>query len=398
MTPSVAAIVVGWNSKKDLPDCLNSLLEQDYENLKIVFVDNASIDGSADFVRTNFPTVTVVEPGKNLFFGGGNNFGMQYAWKEWKSDYFALLNPDAAADKDWISQSIKILQKDEQIAAVGPLVKFWQKFIDISFIYSDSSRAITLKTIATTPDDYHKIVTEYTGWQKRWEVDKQGNWLIENKLAAKIAVAAESKILKLEAVESGHKPTIVKLGGDEYKIDWQDNQAFVSLKQSTLDCAQWIVNSAGTMRDWFGVHYDRGYGDYLDEKFKNDTEVDGVNGVAMMLSAKALQQVGLFDLRYQMYVEETELCERFIKAGFKNQYIGSTQVRHKHMQSTSQQSRNRYLFWTSRHQLLLIWDYFGKRKFLIKLKGLFRQNVLLTFKLLFSLLKDLVRSKRQYLK
>ena len=69
--PSVHAIVLGYNTKKWLENCFDSLQKTDYPNLKAIYVDNASQDGSAEFVKKKFPQVEVIENEKNLGFTEG---------------------------------------------------------------------------------------------------------------------------------------------------------------------------------------------------------------------------------------------------------------------------------------------------------------------------------------
>ena len=65
----VSAIVVNWNGKDVLSGCLDSLLNQDYEDFEIFVVDNGSEDGSQAFVKNNFPSVHLIENEENLRFG-----------------------------------------------------------------------------------------------------------------------------------------------------------------------------------------------------------------------------------------------------------------------------------------------------------------------------------------
>ena len=65
---------------------------------EIILVDNASTDGSAEFVRTHFPRVRVIVLAENRGFSGGNNAGAREA----RGDYVAFLNNDTVADSSWL--------------------------------------------------------------------------------------------------------------------------------------------------------------------------------------------------------------------------------------------------------------------------------------------------------
>ena len=51
----VSIIIVNYNGKRWLKDCFDSLFRQTYKNYEIIFIDNASIDGSIEFVNANYP-------------------------------------------------------------------------------------------------------------------------------------------------------------------------------------------------------------------------------------------------------------------------------------------------------------------------------------------------------
>ena len=98
--PSISVIVVNFDGRQWLSACLDALAAQraapDFETL---VVDNGSTDGSAEFLRTRYPAVRVVETGRNLGFAGGNNAGVRAARGEW----IAFLNNDTVADPGWLA-------------------------------------------------------------------------------------------------------------------------------------------------------------------------------------------------------------------------------------------------------------------------------------------------------
>ena len=110
--PSVSVVVVGYNSCEWVSLCLASLTSQDYPTpYEILFVDNASSDDSADFVRLRFPTVRVIESGGNIGYSGGNNLGAHYA----TGKVLAFANPDTCADPSWLRELITPLVLDKSI-------------------------------------------------------------------------------------------------------------------------------------------------------------------------------------------------------------------------------------------------------------------------------------------
>jgi len=116
-TPSVTVIVISWNGGAVLHECLVSLREQTYP-CRVIVVDNGSTDGSQARVRQEFPEARLIENGRNLGFGEGNNIGMRAAMAD-GADYVALLNQDARADRQWMESLVRTAEGDKTIGAVG---------------------------------------------------------------------------------------------------------------------------------------------------------------------------------------------------------------------------------------------------------------------------------------
>lgn len=76
--PALSILLVNYNGLAHLEECLSSIETQDYRDFEVIMVDNASKDGSLDFVRTRFPWVKVVVSQTNLGFAGGNNLGIPH--------------------------------------------------------------------------------------------------------------------------------------------------------------------------------------------------------------------------------------------------------------------------------------------------------------------------------
>ena len=106
----VTVIIVNWNKKNLLNNCLTSLENQMFKDFDILVVDNGSTDGSIQLLRENYPTVNLIELGKNTGFCHANNIGIQNA----KSEYIALLNNDTEVDKNWLNELVEVLDKNEK--------------------------------------------------------------------------------------------------------------------------------------------------------------------------------------------------------------------------------------------------------------------------------------------
>ena len=87
----VSVVVVNYNGARYLDRCISAALAQDYPDLEVIVVDNASSDGSPDLLDEKFPGVLVVRNRENLGFAGGTNTGIRASHGE----YIFTLNNDA---------------------------------------------------------------------------------------------------------------------------------------------------------------------------------------------------------------------------------------------------------------------------------------------------------------
>jgi GT2 family glycosyltransferase len=107
----VSVIIVNWNGRHLLEDCLPSVLSQSYDDYEVVILDNGSTDGSVDWVQVHFPSVRLICCDRNLGFAAGNN----RAVSETQSDYVALLNNDAAPSPDWLQRLVEVMESSWSI-------------------------------------------------------------------------------------------------------------------------------------------------------------------------------------------------------------------------------------------------------------------------------------------
>ncbi len=112
----VSVIIVNWNTKGLLRDCLSSVYEHagevDYE---IIVIDNASTDGSASMVKNDFRQVILIENSKNRGFAAANNQGMAVA----KGRYVLLLNSDTVVLDNAIANTVCFADENPQAAVTG---------------------------------------------------------------------------------------------------------------------------------------------------------------------------------------------------------------------------------------------------------------------------------------
>jgi GT2 family glycosyltransferase len=103
--PCLSVVIVNWNGRDYLKECLNSLRRQTWKEFEIILLDNGSTDGSVEYVEENFPGwVRILANERNEGFSGGNNRGIRAA----SGKYIVLLNNDAQADPRWLEELVKV--------------------------------------------------------------------------------------------------------------------------------------------------------------------------------------------------------------------------------------------------------------------------------------------------
>ncbi len=120
-TPRVAVIVPNYNGARYLEECLSSLLAQGYRDRRVIVVDNASSDGSAEMVERRFPQVDLVRNPVNTGFAGGCNTGLRRGLEQ-GAEYLVLVNSDTRAEPDWLEELVAAADTDPCIGLCQSLI------------------------------------------------------------------------------------------------------------------------------------------------------------------------------------------------------------------------------------------------------------------------------------
>ena len=115
MDTKLSIIIPNFNGKLFLKTCLDSTRKQNYSFYEIIIIDNASSDGSVEYIRENYSEIILIQNKENLGFAAAVNQGI----KSSSSDYVFLLNNDVELESDCISNLLKCIEKDENIFAVS---------------------------------------------------------------------------------------------------------------------------------------------------------------------------------------------------------------------------------------------------------------------------------------
>lgn len=111
----VTIVIPNYNGKHFMEPCLSSLSEQTYKNFHILVVDNASSDGSIEYMEENYPDIELIKLQKNYGFSKAVNIGIQHS----RTPYVILLNNDTTVDTRYVEEMVKAIEKSPKIFSVS---------------------------------------------------------------------------------------------------------------------------------------------------------------------------------------------------------------------------------------------------------------------------------------
>jgi len=115
-TLDLSIIIVNWNTSRMLQDCLASVFAGlDGRSAEVIVVDNASDDGSADMVRSDFPRVRLIENSENRGFAAANNQALEVA----SGKYLLLLNSDTLIHGVVLPASVAYMDAHTDVGVMG---------------------------------------------------------------------------------------------------------------------------------------------------------------------------------------------------------------------------------------------------------------------------------------
>jgi GT2 family glycosyltransferase len=171
----LSIIILCWNDKKVIADCLHSIYANTHSTeFEVIVSDNGSTDGSVEFIRRNYPLVRVIENGSNLRFAKGNNVGIRFS----RGEYVLILNPDTIIHEGSLDTLVAFADKHPEAGAFGC------KVLNSDGSYQESGRpfasirgewvlALYLKPLGYLSDRLQPGV--YVGW--RGNTQRTVQWL-----------------------------------------------------------------------------------------------------------------------------------------------------------------------------------------------------------------------------
>ena len=363
MSPRVRAVVLNFNGGRHVIDCVEALRRTDWPaaDFEVVVVDNASSDGSDGELRRRFPDVEIRPTGANLGFPA-NNVAMADLDD---LDHVALVNNDAFVDRGWLRPLVDALEADPGLGAACPRILFAPRFLDLT-ITSPTFRpgtgdgrdlGVRLSGVEVDGDDAWRDAQRVRGFwglehgagdETRFEwsgaravvrvpaPDGSGRGLI----AVRLRLAAEGG--KEVTIDGGRGPVVVEVGADPAWVD-------VEMEGEPYD----VVNNVGSVLIEGGYGADRGYLQRDEGQFDEPEGVFAWCGGGVLLRRRYLEEVGLFDERFFLYYEDTDLAWRGRSRGWRYGYVPESRFRHIHA-ATSGEGSALFQHYVERNRLLML--------------------------------------------
>ncbi len=372
--PTVVVVVVNWNGKHLLGDCLQSLSKQDYpeDRYQVIVVDNGSTDGSTEWMRRHYPSVRVIDAGSNLGFAAANNLAIAQS----DSDYVALLNNDAAAESPWLTELVSVAEADPRVGAVNAKIWLTDNRLPIALVTSGcfvpgahDPRRLAAKVAVEALAGGSSARIEFTQGAFGLEHDPHGSfrWVspsAEIRVPIHDVNAGEVSLSMLPAPYPGVAPPRITfaVGGKTVSESAVPGDHAIDIKIPFVpEDTRPVIQNAGSIVLPDGAGSDRGtvivggeaYYDLDRGQYDAIEEVPAFCGAACLLRRAALEDVGVFDGGFFMYYEDTDLSLRLRKAGWRVLYAPSAHVRHTHS-ATSVEWSPMFCYFTERNRLLML--------------------------------------------
>ncbi|NIN65598.1 MAG: glycosyltransferase [Anaerolineae bacterium] len=125
----LSIIIVNWNTRDLLRDCLRSVYESEGDlAFEVIVVDNCSNDGSAEMVRMEFPQVHLIESDTNAGYACANNLGLQRL----EARHYLLLNPDTVLPSHALEEMVAFMDAHPEVGMAGPKLVMADGSLDLA--------------------------------------------------------------------------------------------------------------------------------------------------------------------------------------------------------------------------------------------------------------------------
>lgn len=124
--PSVAVIIPSFNSRDNLPECIEAVKRSDYHNYRIIVIDDGSKDGTAEIIAEKYPEVILLRGDGNLWSSGSLNCGFKKSI-EMGCDYTIQIDNDLVIAPDFIKVMVASIIENGKSIVVPKVLQYFDK-------------------------------------------------------------------------------------------------------------------------------------------------------------------------------------------------------------------------------------------------------------------------------
>lgn len=350
--PFVSLITVNWNGINFLKDWVPSVMDLNYPAYEVIVVDNGSTDGSVAYLEANYPNIQLIKNKTNRAFAGGNNDGIRKVLREGKSKYVALINNDTKVHKNWLKELVETDKNTENVGAVGSKLLFYMPFVQLKLKTSTSKPESDPRQLgvglwnspAFQNVNYEKQIWGEGFYPQEYYGEDELRWTQSEATVSIPIEKSEDSILSLTLQGHHHNQKVGIYIGDNklntITVNAQRRNYQVKIDKNILEKHRHdvIQNAGSTFNTKEFEGGDRGMYEIDRGQYDKVEEVDNLCGASMLIPVKVLKASGLFDEYFFMYYEDTDLCQRIKKSGYRLMYNPRSLVRHIHTGSSKEWS------------------------------------------------------------
>ncbi len=353
-------MVLNYNGGDLTLRCLDHLLALEWPSdaLEVVCVDNGSTDGSAERIEAEYPSVELRRNELNLGFPGNN-----IALTDLDGvDFVGLVNNDAFVEPGFLPPLVETLEAAPTIGAACPKLVLAPRFAEVGLATSTftlgalDSRELGVMVRGVTVDGVDVSGDAHLGaggWGRERDRDGDFEWTA-HEAVLRVPVSGgggrtPTVVLSLQA--EGTKDVTLTTGTSRYvvAVGPRSTPVTIALATGTVD----VVNNVGSVVFADGAGADRGWLEVDDGQYDEPVDVFAWCGGAVLLRPAYLADVGLFDQRFFLYYEDTDLSWRGQARGWRYRTAPEARVRHVHAASSGEGSEL-FAYYVERNRLLML--------------------------------------------
>jgi GT2 family glycosyltransferase len=365
--PRVRVVVLNYNGGDLTLECLRRLRATEWPSgqLTIVLVDNASTDDVVTKTRDEMPDVEIITSDQNLGFAGGCNLALRDLDDV---DYVALVNSDVLVEPGWLAPLARAFRRNPTLGAALPKILFAPRF-----------REVELRSRTDVPGrgDGRQLGVQVSGarvagadvWRDTqlrdgfWgpepgpEPGSTAQWA-SHRAVLRVPHSDAAETCELRLAAGGARAVRAASGRREAEITVgrQPEWHTVPLAGPPFD----VINNVGNVVTGDGYGADRGYLERDHGQYDLPEYVFAWSGATVLLDARYLADVGLFDEALFLYYEDLDLAWRGRERGWRYKYVPDSVVRHVHSASTIEGSPL-FDYYNERNRLLTLTRHSDRR-------------------------------------